>query len=132
MPVKRVGCAGASEDAKRCTPVPLSLAWRLRQAGGFGVVGNFGAPVEVDGGVGFARGDDLDAAGGEQGAQADVEGEVDGFFELAAVEVGAGIVAAVGCIEDYDEAGVGRGGAGRRGGADGCCAGRATARDARQ
>ena len=75
--------------------------------GGFGVVGKLCASVEVDGGVGLTRGDDLDAAGGKQGAEADVQGEIGGFFELAAVEVGAGVVAAVGRIEHYDEAGSG-------------------------
>jgi len=37
------------------------------QAGaGIGVVGGGRASVVVDGGVGLARGDDVDAAGGEQ------------------------------------------------------------------
>ena len=77
---------------------------------GVGVVGKFCAPVEVDGGVGFARGDDLDSAGGQKGTEADVEGEVDGFFQLAAVELGAGIVATVGGIEHDNEARAGGGG----------------------
>ncbi len=75
--------------------------------GGFGVVGNFCALVEVDGGIRFARGDDLDSAGGEQGTEADVEREVGGLFELATVEMGADIVTAVGRIEDDYEAGSG-------------------------
>ena len=95
--------------------------------GGFGVVGKFCAPVEVDGGIRFARGDDLDSAGGEQGTEADVEREVGGFFELATVEMGAGIVTAVGCIEDDDEAGAGAGaGAGAAGGSDGGAVARST------
>ena len=102
------GLAGASEEAKRCIPVPLSLACRLRQTAALAWLASSARLVEVDGGVGFAGGDDLDAAGGQQGAEADIEGEVDGFFELAAVEVGAGIVAAVGGIEDDDETGGGR------------------------
>ena len=52
----------------------------------------------------------------KQGTQPDAEGEIGGLFELAAVEVCAGVVAAVGCIEDDDKpwcAGAGIG----------CCAG---------
>ena len=44
-----------------------------------GVVGDLGAAVGVDRGVGFAGGDDGDAAGGEQGTQTDAEGEGDAF-----------------------------------------------------
>ena len=47
---------------------------------GVGVVGDLGAAVVVDGGVGFAGGDDGDAAGGEQRTEADAEGEGEGFF----------------------------------------------------
>jgi hypothetical protein len=39
-----------------------------------GVVGGLCAAVEVDGGVGFAGGDDLEAARGEQRTQADAKG----------------------------------------------------------
>ena len=83
-----------------------ALAGVEAEAGcGIGVVGKFSAPIQVDGNIGFARGDDLDSASGEKGAQADIQREVGGFFELSAVEMSTGIVAAVGCIEDYDETG---------------------------
>ena len=80
-----------------------------------GVVGQFCAPVEVDGCVGLPRGDDLDSASVEKGTEADAEREVGRFFELAAVEMGARIFAAMGCVEDDNEAGDGgRGRLGRR------------------
>ena len=91
---------------------------------GFGVVGKFCAPVEVDGGIRFARGDDLDSAGSEQGTEADVECEVGGFFELAAIEVGAGVVTAMGCVEDdYEAGGRSRGGCLGRGRREGLLCG---------
>jgi hypothetical protein len=74
---------------------------------GVGVIGKGGALVEVERGVGLAGGDDLNAAGGEEGTEADVEGEVGGLFELAAVEVSSGIVATVGGVEEDYEAGGG-------------------------
>jgi len=77
--------------------------------GRIGVVGEGGALVEVEGGVGLAGGYDLDATSGEQGAEADVEGEVGGLFELAAIEVAASVVATVGGVEEDDEAGDGLG-----------------------
>ena len=75
---------------------------------GIGVVGNLRAPIEVNGYIRFACGDDLDSTGGEKGTEADVEREVGGFFQLAAIEMCTGVVAAVGCVEDDDEAGRGR------------------------
>ena len=72
---------------------------------GFGVIGKFCAPVDVDGGIRFACSDDLDSAGSEQGTEADVECEVGGFFELAAIEMGPGVVTAMGRVEDDYEAG---------------------------
>ena len=63
---------------------------------GFGVVGDLGAAVLVNGLVRLARGDHLDAARGEERAQADAEGEVGVLFELAAAEVASGVVASVG------------------------------------
>ena len=48
---------------------------------GVGVVGDLGAPVRVDRGVGFAGGDDLNAARREQGTQPDAEGQGEGFFD---------------------------------------------------
>lgn len=85
---------------------------KAKTDGRVGVVGKGGALVQVEGSVGLAGGDDLDATRGEQGAEADVEGEVGGFFELTAIEVSAGVVATVGCVEEDDETG---GGWGRRG-----------------
>ena len=80
---------------------------------GVGVVGDLGAAVVVDGGVGFARGDDGDTAGGEKGAETDAEGEGDGLFrrdDAVLVFKGcAGIVAAVGCVKDHGEVIGGRG-----------------------
>lgn len=61
---------------------------------GVGVVGDFSAAVGVDCGVGFASGDHLHAACGQQRAQADAQGEREGLFRLAA-EVAAEVVAAV-------------------------------------
>ncbi len=51
--------------------------------GGVGVVADLGALVggEGDGWVGFVGGDDSEAAGGEEGAEAGCEGEGDVFFE---------------------------------------------------
>ena len=78
-----------------------------------GAVGDFGAPAGVDRSVGFAGGDDSDAARGEQRAEADAEGQGDGFLGLAGaggvLEDAAGVVAAVSGIEDYDEAAGGSG-----------------------
>ena len=63
-------------------PEPLCRGVEAEAGLGVGVVGDFGAAVGVDGGVGFAGGDDRDAARGEQGAEADAEGEGEGFFGL--------------------------------------------------
>ena len=82
---------------------------------GVGVVGSFGAMVQIDAGVLLAGGDDLDAAGAEQGAQAHAHGQGIGLFRLAAGEAATVIVAAVGCVEDDDETGR-RGGRGLGGG----------------
>jgi hypothetical protein len=78
---------------------------------GVGVVGKFGAPVEVDGCIRLAGGDDLDSASVQKGTEADVEGEVGGFLKLATIEVGTDILATVRCVEDDNEA---------RGGGRGC------------
>jgi hypothetical protein len=65
------------------------------QAGlGVGVVGDLGTVVGVDGGVRLAGGEDLEAARGEQGAQADAQSEGEVLFGLG-VELAAGVVAAV-------------------------------------
>ena len=77
--------------------------------GGMGVVGDLGALVggEGDGRVGVAGGDDGEAAGGEEGAEAGGEGEGDVFFEEVVGEVGAGVGASVGGVEEDDGAGGG-------------------------
>ena len=83
-----------------------ALAGVQAQAGcGIGMIGKLRALVEIDGGVGFSRGDDLDPTSGEKGAQADVEGEVGVLFELTAVKMSSGVVAAVRSVEDDNEAG---------------------------
>jgi hypothetical protein len=71
---------------------------------GVGVVGDFCAAVGVDGGVGIVGGDDLDAARAEERAKASGKDEGKGFFRLAGAEMAAGVVAAVGCVQDHDEA----------------------------
>ena len=75
--------------------------------GGIGMVGKFCAPIDVDRCIRFARGDDLDSPSGEKGTEADIEREVDGFFQLTAVEMSTSVIAAMGSIEDYDKAGGG-------------------------
>jgi hypothetical protein len=87
--------------------------------GGVGVVGDFSAAIGFNDGVGFAGGDDGDAAGGEQRAETDAEGEGEGFFGLSGArwigEVATDVVAAVGCIEeDYEAGSLGVGGDGER------------------
>ncbi len=69
-----------------------------------GVVGDLGALVHFDRSVGFARGDDEDAAGAQQGPQPDAEREVGSFFKLAAIEVSAGIVSTVSRVQHHDKA----------------------------
>ena len=84
---------------------------------GVGVVGDLGALVggEGDGGVGVAGGDDGEAAGGEQGAEAGGEGEGEVFFEEVVGEVGSGVGASVGGVEEDEGAGGGLLGEGKRG-----------------
>jgi hypothetical protein len=72
--------------------------------GGPGVVGDGGAAVGIEGGVGFAGGDDSDAAGGKQGAEANAERQGGCFLLLSAGEAAARIVAAMRGIEDDDVA----------------------------
>lgn len=86
---------------------------KAKTDGSVGVIGEGGTLVQVEGSVGLAGGDDLDATSGEQGAQADVEGEVGGLFKLTAIEVSSGIVAAVGGVEEDYEAWSGWGCLGR-------------------
>ena len=107
--MKRVGCAGGERGGEDVNAGAALAGVQAEADSGVGVVGDFRAVVEINGRIGLARGDDLDAASGEQGAEADAEGEVDGFFELAAVEVGAGVVTAMGGVEDDNEARCGRG-----------------------
>ena len=75
---------------------------------GIGMIGNFCAPVQVNGSVRLSGGDNLDATGGEERTQPGVEGEICVLFELTAIEMSTGIVAAVGGIQNDDKAG-GRG-----------------------
>lgn len=81
---------------------------------GFGVVGKGGTLVRVQGCVGFAGGDDGESAGGEEGAEADAEGQGDGLFRLAVGQSCTGISAAVGRIEHNHEMRCGRDGRGLR------------------
>jgi hypothetical protein len=90
---------------------------------GVGVVGDLGAAVGVEGGVGLAGGDDLDAARAEKGTETDAEGEGEGLFGLTE-EMAAGVVTAVGGIEDDEKAGLGRGWGWLRNGRDLGCEGR--------
>ena len=113
---KRVGCCGREGRREEMHAGAAFAGVEAEADGGVGVVGKGGALVEVEGGVGLARGDDLNAASGEQGTEADVEGEVGGLFELAAVEVSTGVVAPMGGVEEDDEAGCGWGGGGGSGG----------------
>ena len=104
---KRVGCCGREGRREEMHACAAFAGVQAQTHGGVGVVGKGGALVEVKGGVGLARGDDLNATSGEQGAQADIEGEVGGLFELTTVEMSAGVVAPVGGVEEDDEAGGG-------------------------
>ncbi len=103
---------GLSGGERRSKKVNAGTAFRSveAQAGlGPGVVGDFSAAVEVDGGVGLARGEDLDAARGQEGTQPDAEGEGVGLFQLAVAQAAAGVVSAVSGIEDDQEGGRGSG-----------------------
>ena len=92
------------------TPEPLGVAWRRMQAVGRAWLAMAGALVggEGVGGVGVAGGDDGEAGGGEGGAEAGGEGEGDIFFEDVVGELGSGVGAAVGGVEE-DEVAVGGG-----------------------
>ena len=61
----------------------------------------------MNGWVGVAGGDDGEAAGGEEGAETGGEGEGEVFFEEVVGEVGAGVGASVGGVEEDDGAGYG-------------------------
>ncbi len=77
--------------------------------GGVGVIGDVGALVggEGDGGVGVAGGDDGEATDGEDGAEAGGEGQGEGFLRELVGEVGSGVGAAVGGVEEDGGAGGG-------------------------
>jgi hypothetical protein len=75
---------------------------------GIGMIGNFCAPVQVNGSVRLSGGDNLDATGGEERTQPGVEGEICVLFELTTIEMSTGIVAPVGSVEYDDKAGWGR------------------------
>jgi hypothetical protein len=84
---------------------------KAEAGGSVGVVGDLGAAGRVDGRVGLAGGDDGDAASGEQGTEADAEGEGVGFLGArragGVFEGAAGVVAAMGRVENYNEPGGG-------------------------
>ncbi len=86
-------------------PVPLEVAWRMRQAVARAWLAMparmFGGEV----GVGVVGGDDGEAGGGEEGLEAGGEGLGDVFFDGVVGELGAGVVAAVGGVEEDDVAG---------------------------
>lgn len=74
--------------------------------GGVGVVADLGSLVggERSGGVGVAGGDDTESGCAEGGSQAADEGEGDVFFEDVVGEVGAGVGASVGGVDEDDGA----------------------------
>ncbi len=78
------------------------------QAWALAWLGDFGAAVGVQRGVGFASGDDGDAASSQKRTEADAEGESEVLFGLAAGETSAGVVAAVSGVKHHHEAGGGR------------------------
>jgi hypothetical protein len=73
---------------------------------GVGVVGNFSAAIEAYCAVGFACGDNLDAASAEQRPETDAEGKREGFLWLAIGQFAAGVIATVGRIENDHESGL--------------------------
>ncbi len=106
---KRVAGVGASDEVNRWRPLPLSVAWRLRQASArawLAMAARRSGSTELSDSRVVTT---AIAAGRKQRAQADAEGEARGFFHLTAGETAAGVVAAVGCVEHDDEAGCGRG-----------------------
>jgi hypothetical protein len=74
---------------------------------GVGVIGEFRAAIQIDEGVVFACGHNLEATSVQQRSQTNAEGEIGRFFELSAGEMSSGIVAAVGCIDHDDKTGSG-------------------------
>lgn len=73
-------------------------------AGGWrGAVGELGALIGVKVLVGLAGGGDLNSARGEERTQADAEGEVDVFLDGGRVDARAGVVAAVGRVDEDEE-----------------------------
>ncbi len=74
--------------------------------GGAGVVGEAGALVGGDGvgGVGVAWGDDVEAGCGEGGAELGGEGEGEVFLEDVVGELGSGVGASVGGVEEDEVA----------------------------
>ena len=77
--------------------------------GGVGVVGDLGALVggKGDGWVSVSGGEEGEACGGELSAEAGGEGEGEVFFEDVVGQVGSGVGASVGGIEEDDGAGGG-------------------------
>ena len=76
-----------------------------------GVVGDLSAADRVYGGVGFAGGDDLDAARRKQRTQLYAKSQSEGLLRLAApvLDAAAWIVAAVSGIKNHDKADCGSG-----------------------
>ena len=72
--------------------------------GGIGVFGDGRALVEIERGVRLTCSDDLHTASGKLRPKADVEGEIGRFLELTAIQVCAGVVAAVGRVDEDNEA----------------------------
>lgn len=72
------------------------------EAGGTeGVVGDAGALVDGQVGVGFAGHDNGDAPGGESGAQAAGERQCDVFLEKIGGDACAGVYASVRGVDDH-------------------------------
>ena len=69
-------CCGRQGRREEMHAGPAFAGVEAETHGGVGVVGDCGALVEVKGGVGFPRGDHLNAASGEQGTQPDAESEI--------------------------------------------------------
>ncbi len=71
---------------------------------GAGAVGDRGSFVRIDGGVGFAGGDDRNAARREQRAQPHTQRQGDVLFKLPVGQPRPRVAAAVGRVEHHDKA----------------------------
>ena len=88
-------------------PEPLPVAWRMRQTAGWSWLAISARWSVVKAAAGSEVRVEMTAklAGGEQGAEAVVEGEGDVFFEEVVGEVGSGVGASVGGVEEDEGAG---------------------------